>query len=565
MKKKSQLILVLTLLFSSIGFSQNFFPVDRKDFNTGIAANNSINLQCISNPNRNGCNYAVISPSSGTGNDTNRIKQVINNATPGQTIVFKSGTYRFREIAVKSNIRIKMQKNVIFIPFTGGIDTTKKGITMFNLGSSGNGNVSVQNVNISAITNNSKDRFTFDFTALNYKAKGVVAFSVGRATNFRLANFNVKDNFTRLQCISLAPQGPRELKTYAGQRGLRFTKLTGIPTNGIIEHANVDKAAFGYGMVQAQAGDNIYFNKLSGTGGATLRLESGAFAIAHAIPSQKKKIFFRKIYGENISSTNGHTAIMVSPHSVQHKDVHFKNIIARSSAVGIRISRGFLTPDEIADPAVNVKGKFTQVTFEGYANIFSGNNAQLKKNQHINLVSCSTRSLFNPPLTGTGKNQTGDNESFRGPSVAAITYFSSPPKGVKSGTNGYYNAKFNFDATSVNRLKNRRNSFNNPNPTASGRLNSFDDAKNNCGSITKNLKEIDNSITFVKDSNGSINVDLLNDNAQVNIYNVSGALVKSLNSVKNSKNIHISDLNSGVYIIEVITNGQSIVKKVSIN
>ena len=577
MKQKPYLLLKLVLLYSTLSFSQVNFPIEenretyRQRFINGIPANDIIDMDCVNNPAISSCDYTIIDPLPGTNNDTERIQSAINNATIGRTIIFKTGTYRFRNIAIRPNIRIKVQKNVIFIPFIQDFDVNTKNLTMFTLGSSSKGNISTENISVSAFTNKLEDRFTFDFTNLDVNSKGVVAFSVGRANNFRLANFNIEDNYTRLQCVSLTPQGTRIKESFGdlGQySGLIYNTFTGMPTNGIIEHANVNKAAFGYGLVQGQVGSNIYFYELSGDGGATLRLESGSFSIAHALPSVKEQIFFEGIYGEKISSTNGHTAVMVSPHSVQNKDVHFKDITATGSAVGIRVSRGFLTPDELADPNITSigKGKFTEVTFEGFADIKAGNNAQLKRNQHFRIVECALRSLFTPPLDGTGSNQTGDNESFRGPSVAAITYFANPPSGFTSGEDGYYDVDFDFDSASKNRLIDRRNSFNNPNPTADGILNSSTAARPNCSNQTLSNIDIEQTTNqFSINNNGnSINITTSNKNTFVNIYTISGILVKSLNFAKNSEDINVFDLSSGIYIFEITIDGKKSVRKIHI-
>lgn len=316
-------------------------------------------------------------------------------------------------VELKSNVHIKVDSNVIFK------STSTKKITLFSAGK--NGTKRVTNFSMSCTKPNAF--FTFDFTNRPSGKKrdfGAIAISLGGVQNFRLADINIKDNYTPYSAITV-----NLLEVFKTQ--YLFAK------DGIVEHMKISKGHYGYGLIQCQAAINVLYRDLKGEGGATLRLETGAIGKAYLAD---KSITIDEVYGKNILCKNGQAAITLSPHTVINGKVFIDNLTAESCEAGAIIAAGFLSAKkgqkDKQGNAINgnIYGYFDTNSIISNLKVIYGTNAQLRPSRRP-FVPCAQRNLI-----GIRKNP--DAESYKGPTVAGIIYFA---KGGTQTERGFYTVK----------------------------------------------------------------------------------------------------------------------------
>ncbi|NJB82187.1 T9SS type A sorting domain-containing protein [Wenyingzhuangia aestuarii] len=421
--------------------------------------------------------------------------------TNGGVIKIKSGTYKIASgIVLKSNVHIKVEAGVIFeLDGDGTIFSAQSGsetpLTNFSLVGLGTDNTA---------TGGTDDRFVIKFKYENVSSdtKKSAVIRIGNAANFKLSNFKIIDQYTQPSSIALSaefstktmypnakdPNDPT--KSIAGKSKL-INKVYGVPNKGIIENITNENGAYGYGLVQMQAGENIVYRNLSGSGGVILRLESGLnltqlFRPLNSLPTYIKdnssasgykvrpssgsgsniteglpltidnQPKINKVFATNISCKNGHAAFTMSPHTINQGFVSLINITSKSCEFTGEISDGFINnfsrevsagldidsfqilPGSYASNSVvrNVKGTF-------------GQNAQLKS-KNFDLIPCSLRidkgEIAGDPNFGVAVNKGLDFESYRGPSLATIDY-GSVHGNVINGVD--YSYSINFDESTV--------------------------------------------------------------------------------------------------------------------
>ena len=315
-----------------------------------------------------------------------------------------------QEIQIKSNVHIKVSPLVVFK------GDSPKVLKFFSVGKQGKGEIG----NISLTSMNDDKPFTFDFTnriAGEDRNGGTIAVALGGANNFKLANFKVLDNNTRFSSITM------NLQKFSNNKYL-FAK------NGVIENIEATNAHYGYGVVQCQASYNILYRNLKGSGGATLRLETGA---VHNAYLKDKNVKVDENYAENIYCENGQSVITLSPHTIVNGKVFINDVEAVSCETGLIIAAGFLSKKkEQRDKqgnAINghIYGTFNAESIISNVKVVYGKNAQLR-NTRRNFVPCDQRNLVS-------KDRNEDEESFKGPSVSGIVYFA---KGGTDPNKGFY-------------------------------------------------------------------------------------------------------------------------------
>lgn len=308
--------------------------------------------------------------------DSAELQRAIDDLTKlphGGKIVIPRGTFHFFSVALRSNVHLEIASDATIVPTRAG--------TIFSFGRDD----AVRNASIRG----SGGRFTVDLSSIpagNIKAQFA---NFRNVDNFMIADFNIRDNFTRLSALTF---------NVAEQGGTYFR-----PRNGVIKNGNIDRGHFGYGLIQAQAGYHLLFKDLSGTGGITLRLETGA--VTEAPPEMN----LDQIFARNISITNGHGGTMMGSHVRQNGHVDIDGVRAVSSVFASSVGVGFATP---AQAAKGYKaGRFASSSVVKNVHAVFGVEAQLKP-KNFEEVPAPLRHLIS-------KSVNPDGASYNGPSVAA--------------------------------------------------------------------------------------------------------------------------------------------------
>lgn len=382
----------------------------------------------------------------------NFIQKKINTLTKsGGVLKIKSGTYKIKEgIVFKSNVHIKVEAGVIFeLDGTGTIFSaqtgSKKPLTNFSLQGLGTDN---------RLSGGTDDRFVIKFKYGNKSAKTKknALIRIGNATNFKLSNFIIIDQYTQPSSIVLSPEFstvsifPKTKGDKTAARSKLINKIYGSPNKGIIENIDNFNGAFGYGLVQMQAGKNIIYRNLEGTGGIIVRLESGLNIIQLFRPIGSAPIYKREgidlpltidnqpkidlVYLDNISCKDGHSAFSMSPHTIKQGRVFIKNIRVESCQDAGYVDNGFINNfkrEKEAGLDVTAFG-ITPGSFSGESKVKNvtaifGQNAQIKS-KNFAYIPCELRIDKGADPTDSEKGLAVDIsldfESYRGPSLHSI-------------------------------------------------------------------------------------------------------------------------------------------------
>jgi len=308
--------------------------------------------------------------------DSQKLQRAINDVSNagGGKIIIPGGSYTFTNVAMKSNVRIEINKNATIRPKPN----VPGNPTIFALG----GNFStVKNV---SIIGTGGGRFTVDVR--NVINKNIVVFSCTNVNNFQLANFNVLDDYTVFQSINFSPKK-------VGSRW--FT-----PTKGLVKNAKATNCHYGYGLVQVQAAEQILFKNIDGKGGVTM----------NAIPEPNTPKI-KNVFGRTIKCSFGQAALMMEPHSIRQGRVDVRDITTIGCEFGATIGKGSnhkntsLTPGTFASNSVvaNVKATYRE-------------NATVRSH-YLPFIPCNLRSKI--------RGNTPSGEAKFAPSVAAVGYFSN--------------------------------------------------------------------------------------------------------------------------------------------
>lgn len=316
----------------------------------------------------------------GEKTDSENLQKAIDDVSTkgGGVIQIPAGEYWLSDISLKSNIHLEIDKDVVIKPVTEGL---RKSISIFKLGADGS---PIENISIRGVGG----RYTVQLPA--YKP-GIRVFSLKYVRNFLISDVNITDNLTKFSCFQLGTEA-------------KSKKGIWRPTQGTIANADVKGAHYGYGLVQVQAAESVLFENLSGTGGLTLRMETGA---KNMNDSQIGGV--DNLIAKNISCTDGNAAVGISPHSMKNGVVKVDGVKSVGCGFAVRIGKGFIsqkqtTPDlEAGTFAEGCSVKNVDATF--------GMNAQLKEKHYKYMPS---------QLKEYNKTESEDGASHRGPSIAAV-------------------------------------------------------------------------------------------------------------------------------------------------
>ncbi|WP_044210677.1 T9SS type A sorting domain-containing protein [Flammeovirga sp. OC4] len=328
--------------------------------------------------------------------DSEKLQQAIDDLTKlenGGRINIPVGDYFFKNIHIKSNIHLVIHRNATIYPTDPGDD---KNFGIFNIGKDGE---LTQNVSIRA----KSEQFTVDISTS--RNPNVRVISLYNTRNFLVADASVIDDNTKFSAITMG-----------------YSKYNGeyvMSQDGVIRNCRIEKAHYGYGLIQSQALRHVFFKDIWGDGGVTLRLETGLKKMNELQVGGN-----HDIYAKNVYCQNGNASVMISPHATKNGHIEIDGIEAVNTGFAARIDRGYvrkkedslgITPGYYANTSVvkNVKGYY-------------GETAQVKS-KHFGYIPCQIRNLI-------GSEYNPDGESYPAPAVATVLYRA----GNQNNADGYY-------------------------------------------------------------------------------------------------------------------------------
>lgn len=513
-------------------FSCQFFaqaPLPRQNNNTVLSENQADYFRPVSTT---GTVMTLTGGNDLIGNDTRNLQALINRASRlrrtqangtvrrGGIVRIPAGNYYFSRVRLASDVVIEIDPDAIL--HINNEENRSLNIPMFIVGR--DNEAVIKNTVITTTPGAGRNRFTVDFRTTTQDRPSRLQFALfidaRNVENFRFANGNILDNNTFQPGISLAsgilPNG----------NGFQ------APRNGLIENWDINRAEFGFGLIQVHAATNVLFRNLSGTGGVTLRLESGFREEESGVRTMQD------LTARNIRCRNGNAAAMFSPHALFHGRFDVRNITSTNCAFAARIDEGFDERNSFGGRQGTFSGRSILREVKARA---TNNNAQLI-DLFVDLLPCGIRANVREDSVPDFLNR----QAFRGPAVAAVRRTAN------------YNVDFNPN-THISRLRGFSGRINNGTQVidsedriSSGRCNS---SKN----LTLNTTESNNLEIFYSSLDQTISSNAITQNT-LSIYDVSGKIIN-----RSSTNVlTTSGLKSGIYIVVLNTDIDRKVKKIII-
>ena len=340
--------------------------------------------------------------------DTQKLQSAISELSKngGGTIIIPAGVYYFMNVELKSNIKLLIDENASIRPYLQEM-YDNGGDAIFNVGEY-NTDV-VKNV---AVTSLQQDkRFIVQLPAITKvsganpakpfnNVYGIKVFHFFNVENFLTSNMNIYDNNTKYSAMSLNAILTDKNKVNRGK----------LPTSGDVKNITIYNAAYGYGAVQAQAANKVYFENIESEGGAALRLETG-----YAPMNNMQLGGVSNIKAKDIRCINGSAALTLSPHTIQtNENIEAHNISADGCNFAVRIATGFISKKNTME---GLKlGVFKNVSIDGIDATF-GYHSQILHKDFSLLSKDLQRYIFRT-----------DNalEALEGPSISAVGYVGGP-------------------------------------------------------------------------------------------------------------------------------------------
>ncbi|MGY6649022.1 T9SS type A sorting domain-containing protein [Wenyingzhuangia sp. IMCC45574] len=281
--------------------------------------------------------------------DSDALQQLIND-NPGKKIkLLASGAnkiFYFKDVEIKSNTHIRVGSSVVLRTNRNGLANNKNAV-MFTVGKTGD---RVKNFSFTSNgdENDITKRFTVEMRQLTPLVKtgtltktdamsGESFITVANAGNFKIANFNIDDNYSRISTLTFSFNDAGEKNHFKSILDTSaYPDQDRTPEQGVIKNITATKGHAGYGIVQIQAAVGLLFKNLDGTGGVPLRVETG---LNTAIITKDKTV--DGVYGRNIRAKNGLSCVDISPHNVEQGCIDMEDVYSESSVFTVRLDKGF--------------------------------------------------------------------------------------------------------------------------------------------------------------------------------------------------------------------------------
>ncbi|MDZ8120039.1 hypothetical protein P9H32_15515 [Pontiella sp. NLcol2] len=306
----------------------------------------------------------------------------------GGRLIIPKGTYSFRNIHLKSNVHLLIEKGAVIKPDWPVGDK----ICVFTLHpeSGAAPDAFIENVSIRGLGG----RWTVDYSdRFPRKGEGARAVICRMVRNFLIADLDVRDNYTVYCGLTLSPTSSRDpdAENWDVSRA----------TDGTIRNCRIFNGSPGYGLVQLHGAQNVHFENLYADGGVALRLETGAGFLHTGVFN---------ITARNIVCENGRCAVMMGPHSAMNGKVTIENVKAIGCTYAVQLGQGGVKANALklnpnAKPGIFSKGS----SIKNIHAVF-GMNAQLK-NASMQLI---------PEAYFKDLRLWYDNKFMSGPSIAPV-------------------------------------------------------------------------------------------------------------------------------------------------
>lgn len=312
----------------------------------------------------------------------------------GGRLEIPKGNYSLAKINLKSNVHIRISDKAVIRP----PKDIKGQYAIFKVTNSDSINP-LENVSIVGIGGKN---FTVDLRyTSNKKLRIIQSWNV---RNFKYSNMLVEDDYSEFAALEF--------------NAVKINDTIYGPRNGLVKNISVKNAHYGFGVVQLQYGSKILFKDLYGLGGATLRIETHN----HTLLDASKFSISDDIYGRNIISENGNSALMLSPHFVKNGKVDVDNVTSIGSGFAVRIEKGFIGKwDAKAATKLGLtlsNGSFSPETkITNVKATFSDDKAQLKPKHFKFYMPCNLRDKIS-----LNPNIFDGNKTYDGPSIAGAIY-----------------------------------------------------------------------------------------------------------------------------------------------
>ncbi len=233
--------------------------------------------------------------------------EFVTSNTDGGIVYMPLGNYRLHDIELKSNVHLHVEAGSVI-----SMEPSSSNTKLFLLGFyTYVNNVAIRGVN---------GRFTIDLTGMTGKPRTIRLNSVH---NFLISDIDIKSNMVEFPVIGFGADSDSDPDIFG-------------PTQGVIKNCSAYDCHYGYGLVQVQCANKVYFEELYGEGGVVLRFETGEDSM-----NEKQFGGVFDCRGQNISGINGNATVMISPHSMKNGVVQVDGITANSMGIGVRLDNGY--------------------------------------------------------------------------------------------------------------------------------------------------------------------------------------------------------------------------------
>jgi hypothetical protein len=241
--------------------------------------------------------------------DTAAIEQAMNAAGTDTVTYVPSGTYYIFGMQVPSNTELEVQHTATFKASANpGPLIDMRGVANTSFG---------ENMHISGVGG----RFLIDIGTENTDG---TPMRVRGVKNFSIKHVDIRTNNS--QPTAEAPTTRHPGITFIPMDQTQLNGEYEHATNGLIQDAHHDNAAFGWGLAQLSGATNVHFENISSEGGVALRLEN----------FQGSATVIDDVTADDVTCTNGAEAVLMNPHNADNGEVHIENVTANSCFDGIK-------------------------------------------------------------------------------------------------------------------------------------------------------------------------------------------------------------------------------------
>eukprot|EP00040_Diaphanoeca_grandis_P040772 m.262114 g.262114 ORF g.262114 m.262114 type:complete len:399 (+) comp44436_c0_seq1:218-1414(+) len=338
---------------------------------------------------------------NGKGDDTQAFIKCQELASRNDgCIVVPAGQFPCLAVPINtSNVVWRMDSGAVFVPRSG----MTKCDSVFYMGAQGS-------TDLGTFTNISflgpiGEAFTIDISKPQlqpWNVRGIII--LGGISHFTFANAVIK---------MADPVVDPTVSIEAAKSGIEFNNAGGLrrlnPKFGLIANLTTTGGTFGYGAIQAQSVEDTHFENLDGTGGVTLRMETGV-----GYPGA----FVGNITAKNIICRNGKNAVMVLPHQQQNGRFTMENVKSYSCLTTVDIGSGYVDP--YRHPGVPAGRYSNDSSIVGVLGVY-GTSAQVEVNIS-NYASCAPCDFGWPPTGSKWGNFTAVNYNVTVHAIVATGY-----------------------------------------------------------------------------------------------------------------------------------------------